>query len=281
MNELQIKTLDIYKRFLMICENHNLSFFGIGGTCIGAVRHRGYIPWDDDIDVAMPYPDYLLFISLSKKELGNQYELFYDYDYYIKMCDRETAFITKRGKRYYYKGIGIDIFPIYGMKKGKKRQNLLARKNDFYLKMYNKLGSSYKSGITLKSKIAWLFYESLRLFPGQRYWANRSKRLFSKIPYNCSDKVLFGWRRLPSLTNHYQCVFNIKDFSSFIELPFEDTIMRVPVGYDNYLIEDFGDYMSLPPVEERVSAHSALVEDLHNSYKCYHYNSDKHTFELN
>ncbi len=56
--------------------------------------------------------------------------------------------------------------------------------------------------------------------------------------------------------------------------------MRVPVGYDNYLKEDFGDYMSLPPVEERVSLHSAEVVDLHNSYECYYFNSIRRTLEL-
>lgn len=100
MNELQIKSLDIYKWFLMICENHNFSFFGIGGTCIGTVRHRGYIPWDDT-DVAMSYPVFLSFIKVFEEEKSEDMSFFCN-DLYMKMCDKETSFISMKGAQRYW-----------------------------------------------------------------------------------------------------------------------------------------------------------------------------------
>ena len=64
--EIQSAILDVFKEFRRICENNHLVYFAIGGTCIGAVRHKGFIPWDDDLDVAMPYPDYKKFIELGE-----------------------------------------------------------------------------------------------------------------------------------------------------------------------------------------------------------------------
>ena len=80
---------------------------------------------------------------------------------------------------------------------------------------------------------------------------------------------MFAWRNLPTPTCHYQSVFDYKDFETYIEMPFEDTVMRVPVGYDGYLRKDFGDYMTLPPEKERIPTHTEAIIDLQNSYKTY------------
>lgn len=271
MTDLQSVSLEIYKKFKSICEKLDLSFWGIGGTCIGAVRHHGYIPWDDDIDVAMPYSDYIRFIKYAQEELEDGFDIFYGYDYYIKMCDSNTAFINAEYIKNFkmYKGVGIDVFPVFGMERGENRQLLQAKNNDFYVGMYYEQRYKYYHQKSLKRKIAWNLLEPLKLYKGYKYWVNRSFREFSGISFDCSDKVLFAWRRLPSATNHYQSVFNYKDFETYTEMPFEDTVMRVPIRYDSYLKDDFGDYMQLPPEGERVSIHTAAVIDLHNSYKTY------------
>lgn len=70
---IQLKELEILKVFQNICRRHGLRYFAIGGTCLGAVRHKGFIPWDDDIDVAMPYEDYLEFQRIAETDLPDNY----------------------------------------------------------------------------------------------------------------------------------------------------------------------------------------------------------------
>ncbi|MBR1604027.1 MAG: LicD family protein [Synergistaceae bacterium] len=69
VRKIQLAELDIFKAFKAICDRHNLRYFAIGGTCIGAIRHKGFVPWDDDMDVAMPYEDYKKFFEIAKTEL--------------------------------------------------------------------------------------------------------------------------------------------------------------------------------------------------------------------
>ncbi|MBQ3625833.1 MAG: LicD family protein, partial [Synergistaceae bacterium] len=96
-----------------------------------------------------------------------------------------------------------------------------------------------------------------------------SKYLFDE---NKSDKIIFPWRLPPNEKLYtYKQIFYYEDFKSTIEVPFEDTTMRVPVGYDRYLTMDFGDYMTLPPEDKRRSLHieTAKIIDFERSYKYY------------
>ena len=95
---IQLKELEILKVFQDICRRHGLRYFAIGGTCLGAVRHKGFIPWDDDIDVAMPYEDYLEFQRIAETDLPESYGILNPhttkhcrFDYYIKLHDKTTS----------------------------------------------------------------------------------------------------------------------------------------------------------------------------------------------
>ena len=125
MNELQKEILAIYNVFYDLCKKNNLKFFAIGGTCIGSIRHKGFIPWDDDIDVAMPVNDYLKFIDIAKKELNDNYKLIYYMDknchhqYFLKIHNTKTTYIEtiEKSNKNRYKGIFIDIMPLIGCPK--------------------------------------------------------------------------------------------------------------------------------------------------------------------
>ena len=91
-------------------------------------------------------------------------------------------------------------------------------------------------------------------------------KLCTKNPINNKNDILFCWR-IP-LTKPYSNIFNYEDFKDSIEVPFEDTIIKVPIGYDNYLKKDFGDYMKLPPENKRIT-HNPAILDLNKSYKVY------------
>ena len=119
MNELQQKELDLLKEFVKFCELHNLTYFLIGGTLLGAIRHLGFIPWDDDIDVGMPRPDYDRFCELAEKHFVG--DIFFQsyrsdkgYPYiFSKLRNSNTTFIEKIYRHVPMNhGVYIDIFPL-------------------------------------------------------------------------------------------------------------------------------------------------------------------------
>ena len=124
MNDLQKRLLVIFKAFAEVCEKHNLSYFLNGGSCLGAIRHKGFIPWDDDIDVMMPREDYEKFLTLQKEYEGTPYFIqcwktdpHYIYGY-AKLRDSSTTFIEDNYVNHRINhGVWIDIFPIDGMSK--------------------------------------------------------------------------------------------------------------------------------------------------------------------
>ena len=121
LNELKRIELEMLKTFIKICKKHNFMYFLVGGTCLGSVRHGGFIPWDDDIDVGMPRSDYNKFIKIASEELpGNMFlqTFFTDEQYpcaFAKIRNNDTTFIEKGlRKSNINHGIYIDIFPLDG-----------------------------------------------------------------------------------------------------------------------------------------------------------------------
>ena len=121
MNELQKCQLEILKEFIRICKDNNLQYYLVGGTCLGAVRHKGFIPWDDDIDVAMPRDDYDKFITLQdqmkKPYFIQTYKSDKNYIYnFAKVRDSSTTFVENFfACSQMNHGVWIDVFPLDGM----------------------------------------------------------------------------------------------------------------------------------------------------------------------
>lgn len=280
MTELQVVELDLFKEFKKICDKHNLTYYAIGGTCIGAVRHHGFIPWDDDIDVAMPIDDYRSFIQIAKREIPSHIELYLIEDHphwfrnFIKIHDSNTTFAEADSINHVdrYTGVYMDIMPVYGMPKGRIRQVIASYFNDYYQYMNRRQRIPYTNGrhfIDYIIKIPRLLHGRNR--KELTLYNNMIEKRFGKYKVNNSDKILFGWRdRIENahLAFSYKTMFDYKDFSSTIDLPFEDTTIKVPVGFDHYLTSEFGDYMKLPPEEKRITHNTAIV-DLEKPYKEY------------
>lgn len=145
MNELQQKERDLLKIFIDFCDKNKLTYFLVGGTLLGAIRHKGFIPWDDDIDVAMPREDYDKFIVLASKHFTKDKDVFFQnyrtdkyYPYvFSKLRDSNTTFIEKIYKHVDMNhGVYIDIFPIDGISKNsnekkKKWSESLCKKHLF------------------------------------------------------------------------------------------------------------------------------------------------------
>ena len=269
--QVQRVILEIYKEFQRVCDQHNLRYYAIGGTCIGAVRHQGFIPWDDDIDVAMPYEDYQKLRSL-RNPFRPPFEI-YDYNIFkqdsclfLKLHDVDTAFIQYSAVKYAdrYIGCSIDIMPVCGIPDDDKLQVRFLQK----CRIYNILNHAQRFPLREKKKFLgkalWLLSVPFRLTKPYNYYSGKMEKLFSQNQFGTTAKIMFGWRM-----NKKRMLFHYADFSDYIEMPFEDTTMRVPIGYDNYLRKDFGDYMTLPPEEERISMHPTAVIDLQKSFREY------------
>ncbi len=136
MNDLQKVLLDILINYAKICEEHHLSYFLFGGTCLGAVRHKGFIPWDDDIDVSMPRDDFEEFIKIAKSELPGHLRILdgYSSKHYgiipAKLHDCRTTWIETECSRFTdrYCGISIDIMPLDGAPEGEKERRRFHKK---------------------------------------------------------------------------------------------------------------------------------------------------------
>lgn len=265
------KMLEVFRVFIEICEEHNLQYFCHGGTAIGVVRHQGMIPWDDDIDVLMPRPDYERFLKLFPTLVQDQYELMVPgkhKSYYLpftKMCDCSTTLMEFEHIPCVL-GVFIDIFPLDGASSIKKE-----RENDwlYFRRTANKLMVLPKSN---KSNIKWffdrLFKLQLRTSWYEIYYAfnknSKSKKIQGILETLMTQHVFSRAEYVGS----YGSQFGIKAFwpkewfEGYEIMCFEGLNVRIPKGYDHILTQVYGNYMSLPPLENRVSGHHVAYLNL-------------------
>lgn len=270
MNKIQTVILEIFKCVHSICEEEGLRYFAIGGTCIGAVRHNGFIPWDDDIDIAMPIEDYLQFVEICGEKLPECYELYTFEDHptygniFMKVCDKRTTFIEEKefGKPETYKGIWLDIMPLSGMPSEECIRRRFIRKAFFYDLWMTRTHQGFKFMESWKAKLVWIAAQPFNLL-----MRKDPRALWFDMLKNCSfdgskyTGYVWWGRHLPDL------VFPTAWFDDYELRPFENTKMRCPIGWHDYLTCQFGDYMQLPPENKRVF-HLGYV-DPDNSYQLY------------
>lgn len=276
--QIQKVELGILGEFQRICKDYNLRYFAIGGSCIGAIRHKGFIPWDDDIDVAMPQEDYYRFIRIAEKKMRHPYKLvtpdssrYYNVQY-IRVENEETAFIqdyvADLSDR--WGGIFMDVMPVTGLPSDKKERSRYLKKLKKYkrLNRYRRMPFSYDP--SMKWRVIWVLFSAIKWMFPYNFYSRKMDALRAKYSFDMSGKVCFSWdrHRVKGLDTKKD-FFNYKDFAETIEVPFEDTTICVPVGYDRYLKTDFGDYMKLPPEGKRVSIHPTVLIDISKSYKEY------------
>lgn len=258
LNDLQEIELNIAKEVIKICEEHKITYYLAGGTFLGAIRHKGFIPWDDDIDLSMPRQDYERFLKIAGEILPVHMELVnyktdINYHYYItRVKDLNTKVEEIRiGDNNKYTHAAIDVFPLDGAP-----NNVLLRKL-YYLKiMYLRAMVSlcYRSSIDRNRKRS--KKEKLLLFSLERLPIDKIYDPF-KLK-ECIDKEMKKYKIENS--NFIGCLMGAYRVNEMVPKEyygkgatynFEGEKWNGPNMYDAYLKQFYGDYMELPPENER------------------------------
>ena len=269
LREVQLKGYEILNQVVDICEENNLTYYLSSGTLLGAIRHDGFIPWDNDIDIEMPLKDYRKFLQIAKKELPENLFLQTYYtdpgynEMWAKVRANGTTSIQIAWKDYgIHLGIGIDVFPLVGI-----------YKNPFLRKLQVKLHGLCRTLIAKDYVVA--------VNPTELQ--NKKLRMLYTIPRSirvgiCKLLEHFTFRD-PSKEENVSIVFMEINYAvkgnaydSSVKKKFESREFLIPQDYDHVLTQLYGDYMTPPPESERnghEGTHGRIIYDCDRDYYEY------------
>lgn len=263
--KLQLKILDIAKYIDKLCKKNNIEYFLIYGSCLGAVRHQGFIPWDDDMDIAMTEENYFKFIKIFEEQGDKE-------KYYLQTPDKEenyclafsklrdiTTTLIEEGnkdKDITY-GVYIDIFPLVGVPKNKIKRSILKINRTFLL--------SANANI-INNKFLKFISEIIIKTIGKK----RIIKYCTKACFKYKTKDYDEWLSIGDGARFELNLLDKKIYGNPVYKPFEDTRLPIPVEYDKYLRHIYGNYMQIPSKEEIAkSEHTPYFLDLNLPYAKY------------
>lgn len=254
LREIQLAELDMLIALDKICKENGIGYSLYYGTLLGAVRHKGFIPWDDDIDVAMARPDYEKFINLisEKKNLLPE-NLDYVADRgknaripFLKIIDKNIVIESKTGE--VTDNLWIDVFPVDGYPAEDKKAIKFWKKAHkcHRIIIYNYENCSNKKGL---KKIALKLFSIYARMYGVPRAVRKLERLRAKYPYDSAACVgLVSW-----ISSGIKMRMSKDTYEKYISMQFEGKEFSVIECWDKYLKQAYGDYMRLPSENERVS----------------------------
>ena len=257
--------LDIYIEFSQICERHKLRYYAFAGTALGAVRHNGFIPWDDDLDVAMPRPDYEKLVKLIPRELPS-YMKFVNWRNTPELnilagkiqdvrADKIAA-IEKKTGRVLSNGLFIDVYPIDGYPRGAKAM-AFRLKQLILLQFIWRFRTLPINKLSVKGKICWVlgafFCVFMPKYRNKKDIMLEFERMLLAIPFETSSIVGdIGY----SLTIFLHQSLPKNVWGEPVWHKFEHIQVPLPANVDAHLKNNYGDYMTLPPEEKRTPSHA-------------------------
>ena len=265
LKEIKIIEKELFISFISVCEKLNLKYYLLGGTLLGAVRHQGFIPWDDDIDVGMPREDYEIFLEKGQALLPDGFFLQSyksDPNYpncFAKIRNSNTTYLETSVKNCDMNhGVFIDIFPLdYYPDDKKTKDRFIFKKNLLNIRISSVYQSKRK-----KLKVRLISFLLKLRYPSYKMAVKKREKLYKSISTG-------------SMLANYGGAWGAKEivpkewYGEGVWLEFEGLSVRAPIEYDKWLSQVYGDYMQLPPADKRCPHHYVDVLDFEKSYREY------------
>ncbi len=272
VKQKKIILLKTMKIFISLCNEYNLRYYAGYGTCLGAIRHKGMIPWDDDIDVIMPRVDYEKLLLLKKviKEKDCEIKDYNDEKYYLsyaKFMDAHST-ILESPEHTCPLGVFIDVFPLDEVGNVKRAKCYSDKKKDIFAK-YQTSVLSYKTKDIYDALIS-LNIKKTAILIRNKYFRSILRKVFYKRLLKLENQIK------KESGDSYMFYGGVYAFDKELimkewlgdgtEMPFEDFTINVPQNYKKYLMHLYGNYMTPPPPEKRVSHHYTYFVDLNKRW---------------
>lgn len=263
LRKVQLTQLEIAKEIRRVCDENGIRYFLCCGTFLGAVRHQGFIPWDDDLDMGMLRKDYETFCAIAPEKLGERFCIqswYTDPNYalpFAKVRLRNTLYLEAKGTLLQENGFYVDVFPFdFAPEEADAQQAHAAKLSSLFRR---KLMKSHckpwvdNDRILWKKRIGYLYYQLRAAFTSGEKLAmayDQTATDLSESPVLCRQR---GLSRL-------DC-YNREWYEEFVLYPFEGELFWGPKDYDAVLSSQFGDYMTLPPEDKRENRHQIIKVD--------------------
>ena len=270
MNELQKVEMKLFLCFSEICEKLNLNYFLVCGSAIGAIRHRGFIPWDDDMDVGMYREDYNKFMELAPSLLPDgvflqNYKTDPKFPYvFAKLRDSNTTFIQNiMSNLDMNHGIYMDIFPLDGYPDSRLAQKKLSIMKKHYMRQVV-CAFNMPKNLSLRGRVSVSLFRAIGCHKRTAKILSRYEALISKYPVK-NSKVICNHGTWYGDKDYISAEF----YGKGTDATYEGIKVRVPEKYDEYLTALYGDWRTPPPPEKQIGSHSCEICDTKLPYTDY------------
>lgn len=259
LRKLQLVELNIVKEIVKICDENNLTYYISGGTYLGAVRHKGFIPWDDDVDIAMPRDDYEKFLEIGKKKFEHGILLRnhkYDKSFHstiTRVTDSKVKVVNHSWKEDRYEDAWVDVFPLDGM----PNNSVLAFFHKITLLKCRAFVGFANFNDVQDNKKNRPFYEKFLIFLAKNLHFGKLMNLDKQYEKLENQLKKYSSKKSASYMNfngryRFNSILDKKTiYGNGALYDFEGLKLNGPANYDAYLSKIYGDYMTIPPENNR------------------------------
>lgn len=268
MKQIQDKILEVMVYVDKFCRDNDIEYYIMGGTALGAVRHKGFVPWDDDLDIFMTPGNYEKFKSAFSTQndtrfVIQEWRLGNSPLEYAKVRMNGTTFIESNFKenRNMHHGVYIDIMILHKCPKSRIKKTIL-----FLISRYVVAQALAERNWNPKSKFQAIILRLVRLLPKHFMSGYCYKQIYRYDKQKIQD---YQYCYFLTKASFNQAVFSKEIFMEPVDIEFENTKLLAPTDIRSYLKVRFGDYMAMPPEDERKAAKHAEIVDMEKDYKEY------------